>query len=634
MSAKLPTAVLSQALAKAIDGRRVRVAVFTTFSFDPGFFELNVLPLLFDQSFSQVDKIRRIQLEDALRDIDHLAVYYDRSALSQDAEPARLDYRRIDVRRSSGVFHPKLLLLLVESPETEDEPPRESLLVAVLSANLTRAGWWENLECGHVEAIPEAVEGTERFSFRADLLAMLRRIRRSAPEDEDHSALDAVHEFVLDRAPAREFQHTKSAGRYRTRLFGGRGNEGFAGWLSTLGLDRQQWNLEVVSPYFDPAGAGPLELLMQTLEPSQTRVYLPTDPDGAAGVTEATYRAVAELGARWSALPPDLVTRGRSDQGERLAPRRLHAKVYRLWRKGEGQVLVVGSVNLTGAGHSHGGVGNLEAAFLVDGSKESMRWWLEPLEGEAERFATEAPREDEGLTPKPVDLSLRFDWASGTLHYRVPDPASEALEVTDLSGARLFLIEPKVSGQWADLGEEAAAAMRKHLRSSSFVRVVHSKGEWRVLVREEGMAHRPSLLSDLTPEEIFEYWSLLTPEQRASFIEQIVGLGVELEGLPLRVRARTTSQTTLFDRFAGVFHAFGCLRRHIEQAIEAGRLHEAEARLFGAKYDSLPMLLGKSLAAACTAWWPPADCIMRTPTPTWSTCCSASPSIRSARSRN
>ncbi len=48
MSAKLPTAVLSQVLAEAIEGRQVRAAVFTTFSFDPGFFELNVLPLLFD----------------------------------------------------------------------------------------------------------------------------------------------------------------------------------------------------------------------------------------------------------------------------------------------------------------------------------------------------------------------------------------------------------------------------------------------------------------------------------------------------------------------------------------------------------------------------------------------------------
>ncbi len=71
---RIPMAVLSEQLADAIDGRRVRSAVFTTFTFDPSFFELNVLPLLFDQTFGQADKLRRIQLEDAMRSVDHMAV--------------------------------------------------------------------------------------------------------------------------------------------------------------------------------------------------------------------------------------------------------------------------------------------------------------------------------------------------------------------------------------------------------------------------------------------------------------------------------------------------------------------------------------------------------------------------------
>ena len=65
VSARWPEAVLSGGLAEVVRGRRVRTAVFTTFNFDPGFFELQVLPLLFPQSFSQVDKVRLLQLEDA-----------------------------------------------------------------------------------------------------------------------------------------------------------------------------------------------------------------------------------------------------------------------------------------------------------------------------------------------------------------------------------------------------------------------------------------------------------------------------------------------------------------------------------------------------------------------------------------
>ncbi len=51
----IPAAVLSQQLSEVIGDRRVRAGVFTTFTFDPGFFELNVRPILFDQPFSQVD---------------------------------------------------------------------------------------------------------------------------------------------------------------------------------------------------------------------------------------------------------------------------------------------------------------------------------------------------------------------------------------------------------------------------------------------------------------------------------------------------------------------------------------------------------------------------------------------------
>ena len=112
----------------------MRSAVFTTFNFDPGFFELQVLPLLFSQSFSQVDKVRLLQLEDALRDVDHLAVYYDRGALSQDAEPARLDYRRVDGPPSDRSLSPQ------NSPSCWWMSPRSPATTATRRTSTSR--WW------------------------------------------------------------------------------------------------------------------------------------------------------------------------------------------------------------------------------------------------------------------------------------------------------------------------------------------------------------------------------------------------------------------------------------------------------------------------------------------------------------
>jgi hypothetical protein len=52
---------------------------------------------------------------------------------------------------------------------------------------------------------------------------------------------------------------------------------------------------------------------------------------------------------------------------------------------------------------------------------------------------------------------------------------------------------------------------------------------------------------------------------------------------------------TVFDRFAGVYHAFEQLIKHVNDAIVLGRDKEAESRMFGAKYDSLPLLLEKTI---------------------------------------
>lgn len=587
--------VLSRRFAEAIGNRRVRTAVFTTFTFDPGFFELRVLPLLFhQQSFSQVDKVRLLQLEDALHGVKHLSVYYDRGALSQDAEPARLDYRRIDVRRRTGVFHPKLAFLLVAKRDADEAVNQQSLLVACLSANLTRAGWWENVECGHIEEIRHR----DRVPYRRDLLAIVRRIRAAAADD-DHPALDAVHAFLRDRVSNETPANPSAGGHWHTRFFGGEGRLDLADWLAELGLGGRRWNLEVISPFFDAAGAAPLKRLIEKIGPRETRVYLPCEADGSGRVTEAAYRAVAALGrVQWATLPDGMTRRSAGASGERLAPRSVHAKVYRFWRRGGGDVALVGSVNCTSAAHGHGSAGNLEAAFLVDLGRLGLpaRWWLEPLDHDVERFVQHAPDEADGLDDPPFGVSIRYDWGSDTLAVRLEGRTMLPIEVADVSGHRLFVIDRTDHGQWLPCEPSAAKEVRKRLLSSSFLKVRGPNSAWwRVLVREEGMAHRPSVWSELSPDEILEHWSLLSPEERSAFLERHMEIDEKGDGLAVADRERLTSRDTLFDRFAGVFHAFGSLRRAVERALEDDRYGEAETRLLGAKYDSLGELLRKTL---------------------------------------
>ena len=62
MSGTPVSAVLYDTLVSVLRERRVKVAVFLTFQFEPEFFEQHVLPVLFKQDFSLVDQIRLVQL--------------------------------------------------------------------------------------------------------------------------------------------------------------------------------------------------------------------------------------------------------------------------------------------------------------------------------------------------------------------------------------------------------------------------------------------------------------------------------------------------------------------------------------------------------------------------------------------
>jgi hypothetical protein len=599
MSEKYPTSVLSEALSEAIKGRRVKAAVFTTFSFDPGFFELHVLPSLFDYPFHHADKVKKLQLEDQLQKIEDVCVYFDSSALAQDGIPPQLDFRRIGVRlNSGGVFHPKLVFLLVEEEQDEDELEYElehSLIVGTLSANLTRSGWWENVETGHFEEISEKAYTNEIFTYRDDVFEIVKRLRGFG-DGAEQTAIEQIYNFLRYRTSVetKNWAYARGSGKYHPRIF--YGQLGLVEWLEELKITRwADWNLEIISPFFDDHENGALSKLIAAVEPLKTRVFLPTAADGASLVSESVYQWVEEgKDVAWASLPSELRCRSNAD-----SKRSVHAKIYRLWNKSSGhQVIISGSVNATSAAHSHAGAGNFEASFLVgvDKSDYPLRWWLKPLDWEPTEFPDLNESVEDERQDVFVDVSVRFDWSKEEAAYRVKGAGTEAFTICHNNGQLLHEVREPVCGEWTLLPKSVASQIQEMLAVTSFAMVKHDKGQWRVLVREESMAQKPSMLSELTPEEILMYWSLLSDAQRAAFIEErvISGGGGDLEGLSSR-SFRYLANNTLFDRFSGIFHAFGRLSSHVLDCLDRGRLKEAEQRMFGSKYDSLPELLRKTI---------------------------------------
>jgi hypothetical protein len=588
----IPHAVLSERFQERMRGRRLRSAVFLTFRFEPDFFEQEVLPAVLDLPLSHVPTVRLLQLEDALQhSVDHVAVYYDRGGLMAGTQSAKLDVRRIPTAHATGYFHPKNVLLLTEAAEPDESGHRpRHLLVATMSANLTRAGWWENVEVCHIEDVGEG--GT--CGFRDDLLDLIKRVKVASRTEEDHEALDAIWSFV--RGLEQRQQRTAN-GVLHPRLYSG--GQSVVDFLDDVRGDQLRGLcLEVISPYFDKADAAPLRALCERLAPREVRVLLPRADDGSALCGDSLYDSVREIeGAHWAELPVDRV---RAGKGEHVKRRTVHAKVYRFFHPRQRyEAFFVGSVNLTTAAHSKGG--NFESAFLVETTPTRVPdWWLEVDTKKPSRFL--AAETDESTTAT-TSLSIRFSWPRTTAEaFWDATTASGALAVS-AQGVPLFQLDALPLREWTRLPKEVAYALARILPSTSFLGVSEAGSqaggaEATILVQEDGMAHKPSILLSLTAADILRYWALLTPEQRAAFLDERVGLMPEaLVQLGLEAAPLARTDASLFDTFAGIYHAFGALERFVLEALGAGRMKEAEYRLLGKKYDSLPSLLDRVLRA-------------------------------------
>ncbi|HRI06196.1 MAG TPA: hypothetical protein PKW35_00195 [Nannocystaceae bacterium] len=597
---EIPRAVLSEHLQGRMKDRRLLSAVFTTYCIEPGFFETEVLPVFFDIPLSHASAIKLVQLEDALRSLPgSIAVYFDQHGLIPSGGGARLDIRRFPVRHPTGLFHPKNVLALVEGPAPEDGGPRpKALLVACMSANLTRAGWWENVEVAHVEEIAEGDHTALRDSLLTFLDDLIKGVEGRRLNDDLRARHQAIFEIRTFLRGTSQREHRSTKGRLHPHFDGGETSladfvEGVAG-ASLRGLC-----LEVLSPYFDGGDRSlPLEEICARFEPHEVRVLLPRNDRGEAPCSEGLYDRVRSLpGISWGRLPGELLRLGKAAD---VKERRVHAKVYRFFdpKRAGREVLYVGSANLTSPGcrvSSRGG--NRESGFLIEvTSNRRPDWWLDGDDQRPPAFSFRA--EDEGSASSGgTHLVLRYHWDThqGSAFWD-DDNASQSLSVCH-SGVLVLKRTGLPPRAWIDLDTPENDALKQHLASTSLFEVTGEGDEVAyLLVQEEGMHQRPSLLLELSAAEILRYWSLLSPEQRAAFIDAKARVTAEDEDAAGDPRVSPQSvESSIFDRFAGIFHAFSCLERHVREALQEKRPREADYRLFGKKYDSLGTLIERAL---------------------------------------
>lgn len=126
----------------AFRGGHLRHALLTTYNFDPGFFERNVLPLLCGLN---LEDVRSMGAESLSRELYHplkaldVTVAYDQSVLQ--GFPGNFRYTPHPMHLKGGFFHAKIIVLA-----GEDSQQKPMATVMVGSANLTLSGWGSNIE--------------------------------------------------------------------------------------------------------------------------------------------------------------------------------------------------------------------------------------------------------------------------------------------------------------------------------------------------------------------------------------------------------------------------------------------------------------------------------------------------------
>lgn len=574
--------VLADQLSAAIGQRKVTHAVFTTYTFEPDFFELEVLPLLFDRSFSQDAGVKRVHLSFSLREIAGIELYYDYNAFDSDVS-CRLDYTRIPVRNGNNSFHPKVILLLVRNADST-----HSLIVMAGSANLTRSGHWENLECFHTEEI----EAGATISYRESLLGFLthlKRLDRTASVNEGRSALQAIRDFVL---------RTEQGGSSRKIDFYSSSTSFTKFCASVLGPRRGPWTLEILSPFFAERSDNQLhEDFIRDLNLKTIHVYLPLDDQDAALCKREYFdRLQSHPQVKWCTLKDDSLLVQQKETRSNPSRRTLHAKVYRFFSKEQQEEFIfTGSVNFSVRAFSPNKRMNLEAGFLVGMSSPNLQPLLKPIDaGETQAFQEELePPPGEEPAPHPW-MAARYDWRTQRLEFAIDLEAQVSVELLDNTG----LIGPQFAASPADWQrvEVDVSRLEQHLKASSFLRVhVADLPEKKVMVQELGMSNKPSLLETLTPKQILELWTTLDPEEKMQLLARFARLCPNLTLPTYQLAAAAPLDNSFFSQFAQIHQSFNKLNRHLEDALEAGNSREFEYYLFGQDADGLPALLEAAL---------------------------------------
>lgn len=508
---------LCQAFEEAISEKSVTHALFTTYQFNPLFFETTVIPLMLniEEGLSEHTGFRRLQVEELLKENPlEMAVFFDGSTELQSFP--WLSYQAIPVNQGSA-FHGKVIILRLQNDNNQVQ-----WILGAGSANLTQAGWWENIEgFNFTPPFDPRMPPSSLLAGLHDLLSFL--------DTQIHVGNDNVVSFLKSELGI-------SGGPTKSELgwFGAfiPGKTRFVEWLRNHLPTRKTKAeyLEFISPYF-PTGnyEGVLSNLLETTKSERIRLWLPEDRQqtvkGNGKAVRMDQDAYEELNnvkqndkklVTWCQFADkQLIEEATPGDPENKPSRFLHAKIIRL----PGSSVFVGSVNFS----NNAFYNNFEAGFLLP---DSGAPWLTPIIGEEPSCFLEPDADHRPHLGIPVDLpqfSVLYHWGDKTISVVLLNPdafgaAFSRFHLVNSAGKDIVELRLASANSCKLVDSRVVELLETSLRSNPKLRIRSQKYPEliAVWVQQDGLEFRP-LPVDITLDvwKVFEIWRFLAPGERS-----------------------------------------------------------------------------------------------------------------------
>ncbi len=594
----MENAVVSDQLIQRLADRKVKAAVFTTFNFEPEFFDLEVVPLLLPgkNQFSSHAPIKLFQVRETLRESSiALEVFFDLKIFRKSTcTSPGMEYLSHGVHRGNSAFHPKLAFILVDDETTE----REVLLVGAGSNNLTMAGWWDNIECAHWETVdPQSVDTKFLEQLKADV-QWLKNERMLSSED-DRSALDQVDRFLNECSGSQAsgadidfFYYGIADSNQSGRFVGYAENE-----MKRILSRHRNWTLEIISPFFSEDKHSDLHTRFFDLGVREIHIFLPKNQENEAVCHRDYYDFINEQSnihwAEWeNSVASSIGLSGR-------AFRHLHAKIYHFYNQTESWVFV-GSVNFTYKAFNE----NIEAGFFVKLPNPNPLLTAIADTSAIDNFdprqeETHVGEEEASAEPIPI-IDLSYDWLKKSLA-GITEPEKNY---------RISILSPEsnsVVSDWLITGSRCqydgdTTQLELLLKGGSFVTVRGYDSQTKepfpdhlLMIKQTNWSHKPLELPNISPQQILAIYTGMSHEQRQMLLmdAQMRHLILNGEGGEITLSAEPFTEYQFFSEYAEIFHSLKRLRHRMIEAKRAGDESSFNYYLTGTGIDSLPTFLDR-----------------------------------------